>query len=97
LAACDTPAAMKERIGGDILSLTTREPERVAKIIEDKFQLASETVDGIVRLERKRGHEFVPQLIESLPGLIDSVSVGKPTLEDVFIRVTGRWFRDDAP
>jgi ABC-2 type transport system ATP-binding protein len=54
-------------------------------------------VDGIVRLERKRGHEFVPQLIESLPGLIDSVSVGKPTLEDVFIRVTGRWFRDDAP
>jgi ABC-2 type transport system ATP-binding protein len=97
LAACDTPAAMKERIGGDILSLTTREPERVAKLIEDKFQLASETVDGIVRLERKRGHEFVPQLIESLPGLIDSVSVGKPTLEDVFIRVTGRWFRDDAP
>jgi ABC-2 type transport system ATP-binding protein len=96
LAACDTPAAMKERIGGDVLSLTTREPKRVAAIINEKFQLATETLDGTVRLERKRGHEFVPQLIESLPGLIDSVSVGKPTLEDVFIHVTGRYFRDDA-
>ena len=97
LVACDTPAAMKERIGGDVISLTTREPQRVAGILNDKFQLATETVDGTVRLERKRGHEFVPQLIESLPGLIDSVSVGKPTLEDVFIHVTGRYFRDDAP
>ena len=97
LAVCDTPAAMKERIGGDVLSLTTREPKRVAAIISDKFQITAETLDGTVRLERKRGHEFVPQLIESLPGLIDSVSVGKPTLEDVFIHVTGRYFRDDAP
>jgi ABC-2 type transport system ATP-binding protein len=97
LAACDTPAAMKERIGGDVISLTTREPERVAQIIDEKFNLVTEKLDGVVRLERPRGHEFVPQLIESLPGLIDSVSVGKPTLEDVFIRVTGRFFRDDAP
>jgi ABC-2 type transport system ATP-binding protein len=97
LAACDTPAAMKDRIGGDVLSLATRQPQRVAAIINDKFQLATETVNGAVRLERQRGHEFVPQLIESLPGLIDSVWVGKPTLEDVFIRVTGRYFRDDAP
>jgi ABC-2 type transport system ATP-binding protein len=96
LAACDTPAAMKERIGGDVISLSTREPDRVAKIIDEKFQVTTEKVDGVVRLERQRGHEFVPQLIESLPGLIDSVSVGKPTLEDVFIRVTGRFFRDDA-
>jgi ABC-2 type transport system ATP-binding protein len=88
---------MKERIGGDVISLTTRQPQRVAGILNDKFQLATETVDGTVRLERKRGHEFVPQLIETLPGLVDSVSVGKPTLEDVFIHVTGRYFRDDAP
>ena len=97
LAACDTPLAMKERIGGDVITLSTRETARVAQIISEKFQLKAEALDGIVRLERQRGHEFIPQLIEALPGLIDSVSVGKPTLEDVFIRVTGRLFRDDAP
>jgi ABC-2 type transport system ATP-binding protein len=80
-----------------VISLATRQPGRVAQILADKFQLATETVDGAVRLERQRGHEFVPQLIESLPGLVDSVSVGKPTLEDVFIHVTGRCFRDDSP
>jgi ABC-2 type transport system ATP-binding protein len=51
-------------------------------------------VGSVLRLERPRGHEFVPQLIEAAPGLIDSVSVGKPTLEDVFIRLTGQRFTD---
>jgi ABC-2 type transport system ATP-binding protein len=101
LVACDTPAALKEKIGGDVITLTTTESAKVAETIRDKFQLPVEALDGIVRLERPRGHEFVPQLIEAMPGLIDSVSVGKPTLEDVFIHVTGRLFRDeiapDAP
>ena len=34
------------------------------------------------------------ELIEALPGMVESVSVGKPTLEDVFIRVTGKSFKD---
>jgi ABC-2 type transport system ATP-binding protein len=97
LAACDTPTALKERIGGDVITLSTREPQRVAQIVSEKFQLPAEALDGVLRLERPRGHEFIPQLIEALPGLIDSVSVGKPTLEDVFIQATGRLFRDDAP
>jgi ABC-2 type transport system ATP-binding protein len=96
LAACDTPAALKDKIGGDVISLTTTQPSQVVEIIRAKFQLETETVNGVVRLERPRGHEFVPQLIEALPGLIESVSVGKPTLEDVFIHVTGRFFRDEA-
>jgi ABC-2 type transport system ATP-binding protein len=96
LAACDTPAAMKDRIGGDVISLTTNQPARVVEMIRDRFGLATETVGGVVRMERQRGHEFVPQLIEALPGLIESVSVGKPTLEDAFIHVTGRFFRDET-
>ena len=38
-----------------------------------------------LRLERDRGHEFIPQLVEAFPGLIRSISLGKPTLEDVFV------------
>jgi ABC-2 type transport system ATP-binding protein len=96
LAACDTPAAMKQQLGGDVISMTTHQPSRVAELVREKFQVATETLDGMVRLERQRGHEFVPQLIEALPGLIESVSVGKPTLEDVFIHVTGRLFKDES-
>ena len=58
----------------------------------DGVREQAEDVGGVVRLERDRGHEWVPRLIEAAPGLIDSISVGKPTLEDVFIRLTGRRF-----
>jgi ABC-2 type transport system ATP-binding protein len=95
LAACDTPAAMKERIGGDVITLAGANPQAIQSAMKEKLGVESEIVDQTVRLERARGHEFVPQAIEALPGLVQSVSVGKPSLEDVFIRVTGRIFRDD--
>jgi ABC-2 type transport system ATP-binding protein len=95
LVACDSPANLKERIGGDVITLHSSQPAQVAKIIVEKFELKPEALDGVVRLQRQRGHEFIPQLIEAMPGLIDSVSVGKPTLEDVFIEATGHIFRDE--
>ena len=56
-----------------------------------------EVIEGVVRLERAEGHRLVPQLIEAAPGLIDSVSVGKPTLQDVFIRLAGKSMASEAP
>jgi len=96
VVACDTPAALKERIGGDVISLTSDNAQAVQKILHEKLSLESEIIDGTVRIERARGHELVPAIIEAAPGTILSVSVGKPTLEDVFIRVTGQRFVDEA-
>ena len=53
--------------------------------------------DGRVRIEREAGHRFITDVVEAFPGEIDSVSVSKPTLEDVFIRRTGhRFWNEDA-
>jgi ABC-2 type transport system ATP-binding protein len=93
LLACDSPSALKDRIGGDVITLATKQPAAVRIGLRDRLNVSDDQVkelDGTIRLERPRGHEFVPQLIEALPGLIDSVSVGRPTLEDVFIDLTGR-------
>jgi ABC-2 type transport system ATP-binding protein len=93
LLACDSPSALKDRIGGDVITMTTIQPEEVRTGLRDRLHVTGDQlkeVDGTFRLERPRGHEFIPQLIEALPGLIDSVSVGRPTLEDVFIDLTGR-------
>jgi ABC-2 type transport system ATP-binding protein len=95
LIACDTPAALKDAIGGDIITITTREPDAVEKVLREKLDLTPERVENLLRIERPRGHEFVPRIIEAVPHLVDSISVGKPTLEDVFIRRTGQRFRDD--
>ena len=97
LMACDTPAAMKQNIGGDIITLTSPDPASLSKTLRDRLGVEMSTVDSTLRLERPNGHTFVPQLIEAAAGLVDSVSVGKPTLEDVFIRVTGKRFADEGP
>lgn len=96
LIAMDTPATMKDRIGGDIITLTTSDPPALRMALRQRLSIEADEVDHTLRLERPRGHEFIPQLIETFPGLIDSVSLGKPTLEDVFIRLTGHGFQSDS-
>jgi ABC-2 type transport system ATP-binding protein len=95
--AADTPAALKERIGGDVITVSTRRPDEVRAALREKLGVDAQPVGGMLRLERPRGHEFIPQLIEAAPGLVESVSVGKPTLEDVFIRLTGQRLAAAAP
>ena len=96
LVAEGTPSALKERVGGDVITVMTRDADAVRRLLNEKFSMDADAGDGsVVRFERPRGHEFVPALIEALPGLVESVSVGKPTLEDVFINVTGHRFRED--
>ena len=97
LLACDTPAALKERISGDVVTVVSNKPDAVQSVLRERLGVEADLVDGVVRLERQRGHEFVPQLIEAAPGLVESISVGKPTLQDVFIRLTGQRFAADAP
>jgi ABC-2 type transport system ATP-binding protein len=96
LIACDTPAALKDQIGGDVITLTTSEdPTALRTAIRDRFSIDATPVDAALRIERDRGHEFIPQLVEAFPGQIRSISLGKPTLEDVFIHVTGHRFENE--
>jgi ABC-2 type transport system ATP-binding protein len=89
LVALDTPAALKNRVGGDVIRLTAKAPESLCAQVRQKFGIEAQVMDGEVRLERTRGHEFVPQLVESFPGAIEAIATGKPTLEDAFIHLTG--------
>ena len=96
LVALDTPDALKQQIGGDVIDVTTKQPESLRDQIQKQFSIKASVMDGTVRLERARGHEFITELVEAFPGQIDAVSVHKPTLEDVFVRVTGHRFEESA-
>ena len=87
--ALDRPDALRAEIGGDVVSVRAAEPEALCDLIRQKFGGQPTVLDGTVRIERPRGHEFIPELVEAFPGRIDAVSMGKPTLEDVFIHKTG--------
>jgi ABC-2 type transport system ATP-binding protein len=97
LVALGTPEALTHEIGGDIILLEARDPQDLANRIRNKFQLDATVMNSQVRLEIENGHRFVPEVVEAFPGAIQSLSVSKPTLEDVFIRRTGhRFWNEDA-
>ena len=92
LVALGTADELKREIGGDVISLTSRSAEKLCQEIEKKFGGKASVLDGQVRIEQSDGHAFVARLVEAFPGEVESVTVRRPTLGDVFIRRTGRKF-----
>jgi ABC-2 type transport system ATP-binding protein len=96
LVALGAPAALKAEIGGDVLTVETEDPESLAAGISRRFGCRAQVVERAVRIERERGHELVPQLVDAFPDAILGLTLGKPTLDDVFVRRTGHHFRRGA-
>jgi ABC-2 type transport system ATP-binding protein len=92
LVALGTPAELKREIGGDVILFDARDAESMAERIRERFNVDAKVMAGQVRLERENGHRFITDVIEAFPGEIESVSVSKPALEDVFIHRTGHKF-----
>ncbi len=90
LVAIGAPTDLVDAIGGDILTIEAiGDPAALQRQLREKFGIEATIVGAEVRIERRRAHEFVPALVEALPGAIAKVSVGRPTLEDVFMHNTG--------
>lgn len=96
LVALDTPANLQSSIGGDSLIIRAAEPATLVNRINQQFKCEASLVDGAIRLEQPNGHEWVPRLAQAFPQEIESITLGKPTLEDVFIDRTGHRFFDEG-
>jgi ABC-2 type transport system ATP-binding protein len=96
LAALDTPAALQAAVGGDAITIRTPAADSLAAEIAQRFNVQAKCVDGAVRLELPNGHDWIPRLVEAFPDRVESITLGKPTLEDVFIHFTGHRFWTDG-
>ena len=98
VVACDTPQALIDRVSGDVLTLEADEPGPLADEIRRRFALEVRVLGGKLLIERERGHELIPRLVEALPaGSVQSLSMHRPTLADVFVKLTGRSLAQDTP
>lgn len=84
-----TPEELKSRIGGDVVVLEVSDPAALRTQLAERFGAQPKIVDSTLRVEIQNGHRFITEVVEAFPGVIQSVALHKPTLEDVFLDETG--------
>ena len=89
MVALDTPDALRSSVGGDCLTIRAREPDQLAADIAVRLGVTLHRVGDQLRIERERGHDLLRDIVEHFGPAITSVTLGKPTLEDVFVQRTG--------
>jgi len=99
IVALDSPDKLKSLVGGDVVTLSTDDNARAASVLAGMDVEHQVTSEGL-RVEIDHGDQFIPRVMramdEAQPRVsITSVNLRRPTLEDVFIKLTGRAIRDE--
>jgi ABC-2 type transport system ATP-binding protein len=92
IQALDTPTALKRLIGGDKIVLIG-DPELPREIVA-RYGVAVQEVDGEVHFHVPQGAEFIPRVVVDFKDRIKSVQVKQPSLDDVFLKLTGHGIRE---
>jgi len=105
IVAFDTPQALKNIIGGDVVSLDVAQKSEIphfVEIIQNRHPfpiLKVEAAQGIITITCQQGEKAIPQLM-ILAGEshldIQSVGLKKPGLDDVFFHFTGKRIREEG-
>jgi ABC-2 type transport system ATP-binding protein len=95
IVAMGTPDELKAMVGGDVVTITSSRPDDAAKEIKEMLGVTPSRENGTLRMEVPDGKAFVPRLVRELTAPVDTVSMRRPSLDDVFLKLTGRAIRDE--
>ncbi|MFH0852205.1 MAG: ATP-binding cassette domain-containing protein [bacterium] len=95
IVALDTPANLKKMLGGDIIYMETADKENLKKELSALYAKEVKEQGSGLRIEVPDGEKFLPRLFNDLKTKIDSIELRKPTLDDVFLHLTGRKIREE--
>jgi ABC-2 type transport system ATP-binding protein len=93
LVALDTPGALRSSVGGDCLTIQSHDSASTANLanqIGSRFSVPVVQVGDSLRIERERGHDLLRDIMAEFGSSITSITLGKPTLSDVFVQRTGQ-------
>jgi ABC-2 type transport system ATP-binding protein len=96
------PDELKQRVSGDVITLSVNSDPKVARAtILGRLDIREITLNGrVLRLSVRHGESALPELLRILDDAgvtLNSVQLVRPTLDDVFLALTGRGLRDDSP
>ena len=95
LVAMDTPESLKNMVSKDIISVKTDDNIKAAEEIRLRYQIEARHDGNELTFEVSRGEEFLPTFIKEFGTKIMSVNLRRPSLDDVFLKLTGREMREE--
>jgi ABC-2 type transport system ATP-binding protein len=100
IVALDTPEQLKKLVGEDQVELTSRSNPQLIELLAQRYQITATERDGKVVFEARDSDHFVPHLMAEVAHLpepigIEMMHVRRPTLEDVFLKLTGHAIREE--
>lgn len=98
IIALDTPAHLKDSIGGDVIIIQSLDPQAIITALNEPWITRIEKHDGHVTINLQNADLHVSSIVTRLTGEkipIQSISIRKPTLEDVFLSYTGKTIREE--
>jgi len=96
IIALDNPKGLKGMVGGDMISLSTVDNQKAQVELQKQYHIQAKGDGEQLTFEIDNGDRFIPTLIKGLDTEIISISLRRPTLDDVFLKLTGRGLRDEA-
>src|ERR1700730_292437 len=95
IVALGTPDELKAMVGGDVVTITSSRPDEAAAEITKMLGTTPIRDNGSLRMEVPDAKVFVPRLVRELEAPVDTVTLRRPSLDDVFLKLTGRAIRDE--
>jgi ABC-2 type transport system ATP-binding protein len=95
IVALGTPEELKGMVGGDVVTITSSKPDVAAAQITELLGVTPVRDNGSLRMEVPDGKAFVPRLVRELTAPVDTVTLRRPSLDDVFLKLTGRAIREE--
>ncbi|HVL81756.1 MAG TPA: ATP-binding cassette domain-containing protein [Actinomycetota bacterium] len=95
IIALDTPAGLKRSVGGDALTLRTDDDAAAATFLREELALEPTSISDGLHVAVPDGDAAIPRILGALPVAVRSVTMSRPTLDDVFIELTGRHIREE--
>ncbi len=90
-----SPEELKKTVGGDIIYLKTTDNNTAREELRKAMNLEAEIKDGELYITTDKGEACIPKLINVLADRVLSVRLQRPTLNDVFLHLTGKEIRDE--
>jgi ABC-2 type transport system ATP-binding protein len=100
VVALDTPSQLKKALQGDVITVTTKDAEKLCTVLSEKLKLENlRIVDGRLELTVQNGETMLPKVVETAAENrmhVEAVVLHQPSLEDVFLHYTGRAIREEG-